>query len=137
MGGGVDGGGPKVDVALRRSAVASNLKEPKGRPHDKIGRGRHHDEARAVRRGVGARLLKWLLSRCAHESRPVLIGTWSSNAGGVRFYAGHGFAPVESPDEKDALLATYWFNAALGELNATDRRKEQMAASVVLRRPLR
>lgn len=56
------------------------------------------------RRGLGSRLLRFLLDRTA---RPVLVGTWSDAAWAVRFYERHSFRQV-APAVKGRLLGRYW-----------------------------
>jgi GNAT superfamily N-acetyltransferase len=55
-------------------------------------------------RGIGGRLLEFLLARTA---RPVLVGTWAAATWAVRFYERHGFVLAE-PAEKERLLRRYW-----------------------------
>jgi N-acetylglutamate synthase-like GNAT family acetyltransferase len=55
-------------------------------------------------RGVGGRLLAFLLSRATN---PVLIGTWADATWAIDFYLKHGFALV-TPQMKDLLLRKYW-----------------------------
>ncbi|MGB9841346.1 MAG: GNAT family N-acetyltransferase [Candidatus Bathyarchaeales archaeon] len=57
------------------------------------------------RRGIGAKLLRHLLS-LAVTSR-VLVGTWEAAYWAIRFYEKHGFCLV-TKDEKDRLLRKYW-----------------------------
>jgi GNAT superfamily N-acetyltransferase len=58
----------------------------------------------AQRRGVGARLLTYLLGV---SPGPVLVGTWAAAWWAIRFYEKHGFGLV-TPAEKDWLLRRYW-----------------------------
>ncbi len=69
------------------------------------------------RRGIGARLLTYLL---AGVDLPVLVGTWAAAHWAIGFYEKNGFALV-SHQEKERLLRTYW--------TITDR---QIETSVVL-----
>jgi GNAT superfamily N-acetyltransferase len=56
------------------------------------------------RRGIGTQLLQSLRDR---THKPVLIGTWQDAAWAIAFYQKHDFQLV-SPEQKDALLKTYW-----------------------------
>jgi GNAT superfamily N-acetyltransferase len=58
----------------------------------------------ARRRGIGGKLLEYLLER---TPRPVLIGTWAAATWAIRFYEQHGFRVVP-PTEKERLLRKYW-----------------------------
>jgi GNAT superfamily N-acetyltransferase len=71
------------------------------------------------RRGIGTRLLEYLMSLT--EPPEILVGTWADATWAIRFYEKHGFKLV-SPGEKDRLLRTYW--------DIPDR---QIETSVVLR----
>lgn len=71
------------------------------------------------RRGIGTRLLKYLLGLA--NTREILVGTWVDATWAVRFYEKHGFKLMSSR-EKDTLLRTYW--------RIPDR---QIETSVVLR----
>ncbi|MEM2968981.1 MAG: GNAT family N-acetyltransferase [Candidatus Bathyarchaeia archaeon] len=57
------------------------------------------------RRGIGAKLLKHLLSLA--ETSVVLVGTWEAAYWAIRFYEKNGFCLVKK-DEKDRLLRKYW-----------------------------
>ena len=71
------------------------------------------------RKGIGARLLKYLMGLAGTDE--VLVGTWAAATWAIRFYEKHGFKLVSSR-EKDRLLRAYW--------NIPDR---QIETSVVLR----
>ena len=71
------------------------------------------------RKGIGTRLLKYLLGQA--NTREILVGTWVDATWAVRFYEKHGFKLMSSR-EKDTLLRTYW--------KIPDR---QIETSVVLR----
>jgi GNAT superfamily N-acetyltransferase len=73
-------------------------------------------------RGVGGALLEHLVERSTH---PLLVGTWAAAEWAIRFYRGHGFAPV-GPERTAALLRRYW--------SIPER---QIETSVVLARPPR
>lgn len=75
---------------------------------------------RCQRRGIGTRLLGYLMSLA--ETPEVLVGTWADATWAIRFYEKHGFKLVSSR-EKDRLLRTYW--------NIPER---QIETSVVLRK---
>ncbi len=55
-------------------------------------------------RGIGGALLAILHAQASH---PVLVGTWAAATWAIRFYERHGFRLV-TPEDKDALLRTYW-----------------------------
>lgn len=57
------------------------------------------------RRGMGKKLLKYLLSLA--RTSEVLVGTWEAAYWAIRFYEKHGFRLV-SREEKDRLLRKYW-----------------------------
>ena len=57
------------------------------------------------RKGIGARLLKYLMGLAGTDE--VLVGTWADATWAIRFYEKHGFELV-SPEEKDRLLRAYW-----------------------------
>jgi GNAT superfamily N-acetyltransferase len=57
------------------------------------------------RRGIGAKLLMYLLSKA--QTATVLVGTWQAAYWAVHFYEKHGFRLV-STREKDMLLRRYW-----------------------------
>lgn len=57
------------------------------------------------RRGIGAKLLKHLLSLAVTPR--VLVGTWEAAYWAIRFYEKHGFCLV-TKDAKDRLLRKYW-----------------------------
>ncbi len=78
-----------------------------------------HAYVRTAKRqkGIGSKLLGALRMQ---STRPLLVGTWAAASWAVRFYEKHGFCLV-TPDEKDALLRTYW--------NISER---QVETSVVL-----
>jgi GNAT superfamily N-acetyltransferase len=57
------------------------------------------------RRGIGAKLLKHLMSLA--RTSEVLVGTWEAAYWAIRFYQKHGFTLV-SREEKDRLLRKYW-----------------------------
>ena len=71
------------------------------------------------RKGVGSRLLKYLMNLA--KSSEILVGTWKNATWAIRFYEKHGFK-LTSSKEKDKLLREYW--------NIPER---QMETSVVLR----
>ena len=56
------------------------------------------------RRGVGGALLERVTGV---STRQLLVGTWAAAEWAVRFYRGHGFAPVP-PGRTADLLRTYW-----------------------------
>ncbi len=56
------------------------------------------------RRGTGAALIRHIQSL---SSRQMLVGTWAAATWAISFYRRHGFVLV-SPEEKTALLKTYW-----------------------------
>ena len=70
-------------------------------------------------KGIGTRLLEHLMS--VAKTSEILVGTWADASKAIRFYKGHGFK-LESREEKDRLLRTYW--------TIPDR---QVETSVVLR----
>lgn len=55
-------------------------------------------------RGLGGALLDHLLRG---STRRTLVGTWAAAEWAIRFYQGHGFAPVDSK-RAAALLQAYW-----------------------------
>jgi GNAT superfamily N-acetyltransferase len=57
------------------------------------------------RRGIGEKLLKYLLSLA--RTSEVLVGTWEAAYWAIRFYEKHGFRLV-TREEKDRLLREYW-----------------------------
>jgi GNAT superfamily N-acetyltransferase len=57
------------------------------------------------RRGIGARLLEYLIGLA--ETSEVLVGTWADATWAIRFYEKHGFKLVPSR-EKNRLLRIYW-----------------------------
>jgi GNAT superfamily N-acetyltransferase len=57
------------------------------------------------RRGIGTRLLKYLMGLAG--TNEVLVGTWADATWAIRFYEKHGFKLVSSR-EKDRLLRAYW-----------------------------
>jgi len=57
------------------------------------------------RRGMGKKLLKYLLSLA--RTSEGLVGTWEAAYWAIRFYEKHGFRLV-SREEKDRLLREYW-----------------------------
>jgi N-acetylglutamate synthase-like GNAT family acetyltransferase len=57
------------------------------------------------RRGIGSRLLKYLMNLA--RTPEILVGTWADATWATRFYEKHGFELV-STKEKDRLLRTYW-----------------------------
>lgn len=57
------------------------------------------------RRGIGSRLLEYLMSLA--KTPEILVGTWADATWAIRFYEKHSFKLV-SPEEKDRLLRTYW-----------------------------
>jgi GNAT superfamily N-acetyltransferase len=57
------------------------------------------------RRGIGEKLLKYLLSLA--RTSEVLVGTWEAAYWATRFYEKHGFRLV-TREEKDRLLRKYW-----------------------------
>jgi len=56
------------------------------------------------RRGIGAALITHIRSL---SSRQMLVGTWAAATWAIAFYQRHGFTVV-SPEQKTALLKTYW-----------------------------
>ena len=74
---------------------------------------------RFQRKGIGTRLLKYLLGLA--NTREILVGTWVDATWAIRFYEKHGFKLMSST-EKDRLLRTYWSIP-----------QRQIEASVVLR----
>jgi N-acetylglutamate synthase-like GNAT family acetyltransferase len=80
---GVMGIQDKADVALVRHAYVSS---------------------KAQRGGVGTRLLKHIE---AHESKPILIGTWADAHWAIDFYKRNGYTLITGA-EKNRLLETYW-----------------------------
>jgi len=74
---------------------------------------------RFQRKGIGTRLLKYLLGLA--NTREILVGTWVDATWAIRFYEKHGFKLMSSR-ENDTLLRTYW--------EIPDR---QIETSVVLR----
>ena len=56
------------------------------------------------RRGIGAALISHTRSL---SSRQMLVGTWAAAGWAIAFYQRHGFVLV-SPEQKTALLKTYW-----------------------------
>jgi Icc-related predicted phosphoesterase/GNAT superfamily N-acetyltransferase len=81
--------------------------------------------------GIGRTLLNFLIKQ---STTPVLVGTWTKSEWAIRFYIRNNFSLITDENEKNRLLRTYWFCEGLGELNdpASEHRKEQMQASVVL-----
>ncbi len=75
---------------------------------------------RHQRRGIGGRLLKYLLGLVTTPH--VLVGTWVDASWAIRFYTQHGFTVV-SHKESDRLLRKYW--------RIPER---QIATSIVLQR---
>jgi GNAT superfamily N-acetyltransferase len=61
--------------------------------------------SRCQRKGIGTRLLKYLIGLAGTDE--VLVGTWADAAWAIRFYEKHGFKLVSS-SEKDRLLRAYW-----------------------------
>jgi GNAT superfamily N-acetyltransferase len=61
--------------------------------------------SRCQRKGIGTRLLKYLIGLAGTDE--VLVGTWADAAWAIRFYEKHGFKLVSSR-EKDRLLRAYW-----------------------------
>jgi GNAT superfamily N-acetyltransferase len=57
------------------------------------------------RRGIGEKLLKYLLSLA--RTSEVFVGTWEAAYWAIRFYEKHGFRLV-TREEKDRLLRKYW-----------------------------
>lgn len=57
------------------------------------------------RRGIGSRLLEYLISLA--KTPEILVGTWADATWAIRFYEKHGFRLV-LPQEKDRLLCRYW-----------------------------
>jgi GNAT superfamily N-acetyltransferase len=57
------------------------------------------------RRGIGARLLEYLIGLA--QTPEVLVGTWADATWAIRFYEKHGFKLVSS-SEKNRLLRIYW-----------------------------
>jgi GNAT superfamily N-acetyltransferase len=60
---------------------------------------------RRQRRGIGEKLLRYLLSLA--RTTEVLVGTWEAARWAVRFYEKRGFRLV-SKEEKERLLRKYW-----------------------------
>ena len=55
--------------------------------------------------GIGGALLEALV----HQGNGrLLVGTWTNAKWAIRFYQQHGFRLVESREEKDRLISTYW-----------------------------
>jgi len=71
------------------------------------------------RRGIGGKLLKYLMSLA--KCPEILVGTWADANWAIQFYGKHGFE-LTSSKEKDSLLKKYW-----------DIPERQMETSVVLR----
>jgi GNAT superfamily N-acetyltransferase len=71
-------------------------------------------------RGIGGALLEHLLER---STRRTLVGTWAAAEWAIRFYRGHGFAPV-GRERTAQLLREYWTIP-----------ERQIETSVVLERP--
>jgi len=71
------------------------------------------------RKGVGSRLLKYLMNLAKFPE--ILVGTWKDATWAIRFYEKHGFK-LTSSKEKDKLLRKYW-----------DIPERQIETSVVLR----
>ena len=57
------------------------------------------------RRGIGGRLLKYLMSLA--KDPEILVGTWKAANWAIQFYERHGFS-LTSSEEKDRLLRKYW-----------------------------
>jgi len=60
---------------------------------------------RFQRKGIGTRLLKYLLGLA--NTPEILVGTWVDATWAIMFYEKHGFKLMPSR-EKDMLLRTYW-----------------------------
>jgi len=71
------------------------------------------------RRGIGGKLLKYLMSLVKYPE--ILVGTWKDANWAIQFYEKHGFK-LTSSKEKDSLLRKYW-----------DIPERQIETSVVLR----
>jgi len=71
------------------------------------------------RRGIGEKLLKYLMSLIKYPE--ILVGTWKDANWAIQFYEKHGFK-LTSSKEKDSLLRKYW-----------DIPERQIETSVVLR----
>jgi len=71
------------------------------------------------RRGIGGKLLKYLMSLT--KDPEILVGTWKAANWAIQFYENHGFS-LTSSEEKDRLLRKYW-----------DIPERQIETSVVLR----
>ena len=71
------------------------------------------------RRGIGGKLLKYLMSLA--KDPEILVGTWKAANWAIQFYEKHGFS-LTSSKEKDRLLRKYW-----------DIPERQIETSVVLR----
>ena len=71
------------------------------------------------RRGIGSKLLKYLLEIA--DTSTVLVGTWEKALWAIDFYERNGFSLVEM-EEKNRLLMKYW-----------DIPKRQVETSVVLK----
>ena len=56
-------------------------------------------------RGIGGALLDALA--CQSNGR-MLVGTWADAEWAIRFYQRHGFRLVQTVEEKDRLLNSYW-----------------------------
>jgi N-acetylglutamate synthase-like GNAT family acetyltransferase len=57
------------------------------------------------RRGIGGRLLKYLMSLA--KDPEILVGTWKAANWAIQFYEKYGFS-LTSSEEKDRLLRKYW-----------------------------
>ncbi len=57
-------------------------------------------------RGIGGALLQALVSRT--NNGQLLVGTWAAAEWAIRFYQRHGFRLVQTREEKDRLLDSYW-----------------------------
>ena len=71
------------------------------------------------RKGIGGRLVKYLIDLAEHDE--ILVGTWEAAWWAIKFYEKYGFRMV-SKEEKDFLLRKYW-----------DIPERQVETSVVLR----
>jgi GNAT superfamily N-acetyltransferase len=75
--------------------------------------------AKQQRRGIGDKLLKYLISMA--QTPEIFVGTWEAAYWAIRFYEKHGFK-LTSREETNKLLRKYW--------NISER---QIETSVVLR----
>ena len=62
-------------------------------------------QPRSQRKGIGKKLLKYLISKA--ETPVIYVGTWKAATWAIGFYKKQGFMQV-SKLEKDNLLREYW-----------------------------